>query len=478
MAFGTWVLSPACTSEDSLLEGTGSSGTGGVQTGGATGAGAAQAGAMHATGGVTNQGGTSALGGTSAQGGALDGGRPPGEAGSGGLAEEMGGSRSEGGEGTATGGQTGGNAGSGTAGASTGTVCSEITDFDSCEATLGCHSVFEDSAVCGCSTVGCCARFVACASGEKADCEGRTVECDAPTPFCDSPAYVVSHSSWCYEGCVDPKDCGACGAPEDPSGCLCYVDRDCPAGNRCYGADCGSETPGTCRMPPVDGCFGDADCAVGATCIGGRPAPCGTAIVDVVGTCGTEECATEDCPGSFATNCSCWDGNQCVAATGPTGSGQCRNADGTCSPCKCAAPDTPIATPTGDRAIAELEPGDLVYSVDGAGIRAVEVLRVNRTPVVNHRVLRIAFDNGRLIEMTAGHPLADGRPLSTLRPGSELLGANVVNVTDIAFTHEATFDILPDSTSGAYFAAGVLIGSTLSGPARGELPATLNRAPR
>jgi hypothetical protein len=335
----------------------------------------------------------------------------------------------------------------------------------------GCHAVFVDGQVCGCATVGCCTEFSACARGEKADCHGRSVQCDALTPYCENPAYVVSYSGWCYEGCVDPKDCGECGSPDDPNGCLCYADQDCAQGSRCYGADCGSETPGTCRTPPADGCFGDADCA-GQTCIGGRPAPCGTTQPDQIGTCTTEACADGDCLGSTGPDCTCSDGNECVAATGPTGSGQCRNADGTCVACKCAAPDTPIATPAGERTIASLEPGDLVYSVDGVEIRAVKILRVNRVPVFNHRVLHVTFDNGRTIDMTAGHPLADGRPLSVLRAGSELMGANVVSVMDTPYAHDATHDILPDSTSGAYFASGVLIGSTLAGAATGYLVPT------
>jgi hypothetical protein len=142
----------------------------------------------------------------------------------------------------------------------------------------------------------------------------------------------------------------------------------------------------------------------------------------------------------------------------------------------CAAPNTPIATPNGDRAIAELSPGDLVYSVDGEAIRAVPIVRINRTPVVDHRVLHVTFDNGRSIDMTAGHPLADGRPLSALRPGSELMGGIVVAVTSIPYTHDATYDILPLSTSEAYFASDVLIGSTLARPPIGRLASPEHRA--
>jgi hypothetical protein len=44
----------------------------------------------------------------------------------------------------------------------------------------------------------------------------------------------------------------------------------------------------------------------------------------------------------------------------------------------CASPDTPIATPLGERPIAELRPGDVVYSVDHDAIVAVPLTRVRR----------------------------------------------------------------------------------------------------
>jgi hypothetical protein len=113
--------------------------------------------------------------------------------------------------------------------------------------------------------------------------------------------------------------------------------------------------------------------------------------------------------------------------------------------------------------------------VDGEAIRAVPLVRVNRTPVVGHHVLRVTFRNGRFIEMSAEHPLADGRPLSMVSAGSELMGGAVVSSRRVPYRHAATYDILPDSTSRSYFASGVLIGSTLAAPcdqARGGGQAT------
>jgi hypothetical protein len=305
---------------------------------------------------------------------------------------------------------------------------------------------------------------VRCADGDKVDCQGKNVGCDAMTPYCPSPLFVNSYTDTCYEGCVVPEDCAppVCPTIDDPSGCACYSDADCASGQHCYAADCSNELPGKCGESPPDGCFGDVDCPEGQTCIGGSPAPCGSLVAEAIGVCGIEACPDGDCPGGSGPTCSCSNGSQCIPATGPTGSGACRSADGTCFECKCAAPDTPIATPDGERRIADLRQGDLVYSVDGDAIRAVPVTRVNRTPVANHHVLHVTFDSGRSIDMTAEHPLADGRPLSALRAGSELMGGTVSSVTRVRYAHSATYDILPDSTSGAYFASGVLIGSTLA----------------
>lgn len=341
--------------------------------------------------------------------------------------------------------------------------CADVTTQEGCDSRIDCHSVFRDANVCGCAAPGCCMEFAHCADGDQADCQGKDVSCDARTPVC-GPELVTSYSGFCYEGCVNPNDCAAPTCPEaNADGCSCYSDAECPLGWRCYSADCANDTPGTCRQPPPSGCFGDADCPSGQTCIGGRPAPCDSTVVDTIGNCGVEACAEGDCPGASGPSCSCSDGAKCVAATGPVGSGQCRGPDGVCSACKCASPDTPIATPQGERNIADLRVGDLVYSVDRETIRAVPIVRVNRTPVVGHHVLHVTFENGRFIEMTAGHPLADGRPLSALSAGSALMGNAVASVESVAYAHSATYDILPHSTSGAYFASGVLVGSTLAG---------------
>jgi hypothetical protein len=131
-------------------------------------------------------------------------------------------------------------------------------------------------------------------------------------------------------------------------------------------------------------------------------------------------------------------------------------------PCPvCASPDTPIATPGGDRRIADLREGDLVYSVDGDAIRPVVVARTGRTPVVNHAVIRVTTADGRWLEISAGHPTADGRRFGDLRPGARLDGQLIQRVDVVPYRHPETYDILPASDTGTYFASGMLIGSTL-----------------
>jgi hypothetical protein len=131
----------------------------------------------------------------------------------------------------------------------------------------------------------------------------------------------------------------------------------------------------------------------------------------------------------------------------------------------CAAPDTPIATPDGERPIAELRLGDRVYSVDDGAIVAAPLVRVGNTRVVHHRVVRLLLDDGSVLELSPGHPTADGRSIAALTAGSPLDDRHVVLRAELVpYRYERTYDILPASSTGTYFAAGALLGSTLQRP--------------
>jgi hypothetical protein len=110
-----------------------------------------------------------------------------------------------------------------------------------------------------------------------------------------------------------------------------------------------------------------------------------------------------------------------------------------------------------------------VYSVDDGAIVAVPVLRVGRKPARGHRVIRVTLSNGAVLEMSAAHPLAHGGTFGSLEAGSSFDGEHlVVSAELVHYEHSATYDILPDSGTGTYFAAGAEVGSTLF--PRGSVP--------
>jgi hypothetical protein len=204
----------------------------------------------------------------------------------------------------------------------------------------------------------------------------------------------------------------------------------------CSGCEGATEYP-LCRPidPPEWGCVKPT------TGCPNPPPQAGTACTDPDLQCGT----------------SCELPIRCVEGTWRYGQPQCPI---------CAAPDTPIATPSGDRSIADLRLGDLVYSIDDGAIVAVPIAQVGSTRVNHHQVLRITLTDGAILNISPGHPLANGNPLSSLSAGDNVDEQHRVRALELVpYSYERTYDILPSSSTGTYFAAGTLLGSTLWSPA-------------
>lgn len=91
----------------------------------------------------------------------------------------------------------------------------------------------------------------------------------------------------------------------------------------------------------------------------------------------------------------------------------------------------------------------------------VPLLRVQRTPVANHQVVRLRLETGATLEISAPHPLADGRNIGELQAGDVVGGVRVSSRELIPYLHAATYDILPASDTGTYVSGGLLLGSTL-----------------
>jgi hypothetical protein len=189
------------------------------------------------------------------------------------------------------------------------------------------------------------------------------------------------------------------------------------------------------------------------------------------GLCGKAPCSGQLC-GAGQLCCGsacCQSGDICCNIPGPVVMGPvCTppTAEGTCplgcQSCVCASPDTPVATPDGERPISDLKVGDIVYSRHAGQIAAVPIIEAVHVPAPDHVIVRVTLENGRTIDMSPKHPTADGRTFADLRPGDSLQGQRIHSLSAEPFRFPETYDILPASDSGTYFAAGALVGSTLS----------------
>ena len=92
---------------------------------------------------------------------------------------------------------------------------------------------------------------------------------------------------------------------------------------------------------------------------------------------------------------------------------------------------------------------------------ALPIVRTTRTPATRHQVVRVTLETGRVLHISPGHPTADGGTFADLRAGAPLGERRVIAVEIVPYLHAFTYDVLPDSDSGTYLAAGALVGSTL-----------------
>ena len=211
----------------------------------------------------------------------------------------------------------------------------------------------------------------------------------------------------------------------------------------------------------MGGAGGTFTCRGGTVCVSPQICVESTYIPNTGSPINTTACKDNPC-GTNPLACSCAK-NLCVSSgAGDTVcSVETERILGCQSSGTCASPETGIATPEGERRIADLLPGDLVYSVHQHALQAVPLLQVSRTPVHNHHVVRVTTEDGAVIEMSAGHPTADGRSFGQLKGGDLLDGASIVSSRVIPYLFSETYDILPASDTGTYVASGHLVGSTL-----------------
>lgn len=175
---------------------------------------------------------------------------------------------------------------------------------------------------------------------------------------------------------------------------------------------------------------------------------------------GPEQCCTDD--GRLATPCGPIGGGACENAT-------CRGEDGRCFPCRCLAADVRIDTPEGELPVSAIEAGTIVWSMHEGERRAVRVIRAARAAVPDdHLVYRVRLADGREVRLSEGHPFANGARPEELAIGASLDASTVIEASRVRYDDAFTYDLLPESDSGAYWANGILVRSTFRSNVREE----------
>jgi hypothetical protein len=134
-------------------------------------------------------------------------------------------------------------------------------------------------------------------------------------------------------------------------------------------------------------------------------------------------------------------------------------------PCPiCLARGTRIATPSGEVPVEDIRVGMRVWSIDATGQRVaatVTLIGQSRVPST-HEVVRLELADGRIVRASPGHPMVDGRLIGTIHASDMVDGVTVVSATLEPYDGGSTFDLLTDSSTHAYVADGIPLGSTLA----------------
>jgi hypothetical protein len=131
-------------------------------------------------------------------------------------------------------------------------------------------------------------------------------------------------------------------------------------------------------------------------------------------------------------------------------------------PCPiCLTAGTLIDTPKGPLPVAQLQPGTIVWTLGGNGVRqAVPVLRVASMPGGPGFLVHLTLADGRELWVSPRHPLADGRLVGELVPGDSVDASRVV-LAQLLPSSAATYDLLPAGPTATYWANGIWLASTI-----------------
>lgn len=133
-------------------------------------------------------------------------------------------------------------------------------------------------------------------------------------------------------------------------------------------------------------------------------------------------------------------------------------------PCPiCLASNTLISTPNGEINVKDIKAGMKIWSQDKNGKKIESaVLKVSqqKSPAT-HRVVHLVLKDARELWVSPNHPAANGRSAGSLRAGDIYDDSLVISTELVPYWDSYTYDLLPDSDTGNYWANGILMGSTL-----------------
>lgn len=159
---------------------------------------------------------------------------------------------------------------------------------------------------------------------------------------------------------------------------------------------------------------------------------------------------------------SCKNGESCPSGTSCSGLPAYGCFPEGCPTPICLSSTTLISTPSGNIPVKELEEGMLVYSTNEKGEKIVsKIIKTAKTPAINHTIVHIILKDKRELFVSAPHPTADKRLFNQLKQGDVLDNSTIILYEKIPYDDNFTYDILPDSDTGNYWADNILISSTL-----------------
>lgn len=213
---------------------------------------------------------------------------------------------------------------------------------------------------------------------------------------------------------------------------ICSTDNDCLSGLICHATQQGNTTVHKCEEPTLGTCSGasDTSCQSGYQCIQG----CGPPLI--------REGDNTPIPWYCMANEIAYKPRACPI---------------------CLASNTMIATPQGEVNVTNIKVGMQVWSVNKQEekIRST-VMKIGNTLVPsNHKVVHLILSDGRNLWVSPNHPTITGTVVGNLKIGNEYDNAKITQTTLVPYWDTRTYDVLPDSETGFYYANGILMGSTL-----------------